>query len=96
MKPFYVYTRPFYSLFLNTVSEKYKIIFYSSLNTKLMVNLSELIQKEHNTVSIWISNYKSKNIKTIKKIFSKDRNETNVVIIDHDPKVNLPFKTNHR
>lgn len=91
MKDFYIHIRPFTLCFLNTISERYNIIFYSSMERDLLTYVLEHIQREKLFSTIAISNSKTKGIKRISKFWNESRTPQNWVIIDHDPEVRLPL-----
>ena len=54
-EPFYLYLRPFLIWFLSTISKKYNIALYSSLNKKLIGYILDNFENSHVYFSMCIS-----------------------------------------
>jgi len=93
MNPFYVHLRPFSITFLNTVTQKFNVVFYSSFDKELLIFLADKIQTQKLYSTIWVSNSKCKEVKLLSKFHSQRRNKSNIVIVDHDPEVSYNFMT---
>ena len=87
MDEFYVHIRPFTLCFLNTIAEKYFIIFYSTLEQELLTYILKTIQQDKIFSPISISSFNEKGAKNISKFWGNSISPDRSVIIDCDPKV---------